>query len=687
MPRPWLLSAIVILLTPVAVSAQVVINEIAAFEQTDHEWIEIYNIGPGPIDLTGWKFWENATNHGLTALQGSLSLSPGGYAIIAQKGDVFLADRTSFTGTVIDSSWGTLKESGEEIGLKDAGGNFVEQFTYLPAPTTALERKNAALADYSAANWQPHVSGGTPGLPNSNSGATTPPPPDPIPEPTPALTEDPIASTESPVTDETVPAASDPLPITHVFGRTVLINEFLTDPASGSDEWVELYNAGSLPAKLDGWKLMEGAGSKRTLTGELAAGAFLIVNPGGSLNDAGDHIVLMDDDNVVVNEISYGDWDDGSPSNNAPAAEENVAVARRQDGRTTGSDASDFAVTATATPRQPNRITAPAAPAPTPQQQSAAPPPPSPAPSPMPTPRPSPRMVPTPTPAPAVTPKPVTSGGTGTTLTFDPTPPTAEEKARRLPNPTPTPPPRPRVKGSQRIATVLEATAAAAETTMTVTGIVIALPAQLGKQIFYLADETGGIQIYQHQSSFPELALGDTVEVSGRTSRSRGEPRIIAANADAIAVLGHGEPAAANQRRITELTATTTGILISLEGEVTDAGGTGLTFDDGSGEITATLWYGASPETAPAIGSHGTISGILLGGEENRRLRPRGPFDLIFQTPVAVADVTTGGTVQTPPTPAADYRYVAATAVAAALGTGGVVWSRRRKRRPTLPSK
>ena len=63
MLRPWLLPAITILLSPVAVSAQIVITEIAAFEKTDHEWVEIYNASGAAFDLNDWKFWENTTNH------------------------------------------------------------------------------------------------------------------------------------------------------------------------------------------------------------------------------------------------------------------------------------------------------------------------------------------------------------------------------------------------------------------------------------------------------------------------------------------------------------------------------------------------------------------------------------------------------------------------------------------------
>ena len=38
--------------------AQIVINEIGAFEKQDSEWIEVLNAGTQSVDLGGWKFYE-----------------------------------------------------------------------------------------------------------------------------------------------------------------------------------------------------------------------------------------------------------------------------------------------------------------------------------------------------------------------------------------------------------------------------------------------------------------------------------------------------------------------------------------------------------------------------------------------------------------------------------------------------
>ncbi len=39
-------------------SSDIVINEIAAYPTSTHEWVEIWNRGLNPVDLKGWKFLE-----------------------------------------------------------------------------------------------------------------------------------------------------------------------------------------------------------------------------------------------------------------------------------------------------------------------------------------------------------------------------------------------------------------------------------------------------------------------------------------------------------------------------------------------------------------------------------------------------------------------------------------------------
>lgn len=146
-------------------NSDIAVNEIAAYEKSGCEWIEVQNIGDAPISLEGWKFWENETNHGLkisSFSQGTdWTIAPGAYAIIAQNDTKLFSDECptySPVGVIFDSSWSTLNEKGESIGLKDADGVLTEEFVYIAAPDHSLERKDTKIQDYTAANWREHES-------------------------------------------------------------------------------------------------------------------------------------------------------------------------------------------------------------------------------------------------------------------------------------------------------------------------------------------------------------------------------------------------------------------------------------------------------------------------------------------------------------------------------------------------
>ncbi len=88
---------------------------------TSREWIEIYNDTSGPIDFTSWKFFEGATNHGITSSQGGASVPSNSYAVIADNPTKFLLDYPSFSGILFDSVFtGGLSNSGEHIALKES---------------------------------------------------------------------------------------------------------------------------------------------------------------------------------------------------------------------------------------------------------------------------------------------------------------------------------------------------------------------------------------------------------------------------------------------------------------------------------------------------------------------------------------------------------------------------------------
>ena len=149
-------------------SYKIIINEIGAYEDSNNEWIEILNVSQNQIDLTGWKFYESSTKHSLKAYQEDLIIESNEYAIIANDGTSFLNKNINFQGTIIDSSWSSLSEDGEEIGLMDSVGNFIELFTYIPNKNFSLERRDPFANIFTAENWQEHLNSNTAGKENSN---------------------------------------------------------------------------------------------------------------------------------------------------------------------------------------------------------------------------------------------------------------------------------------------------------------------------------------------------------------------------------------------------------------------------------------------------------------------------------------------------------------------------------------
>jgi DNA/RNA endonuclease YhcR with UshA esterase domain len=308
----------------------IVINEIAAYPTSTHEWLEIWNKGADAVDMTGWKFWENNTSHGLEASSTDAVVGPGEYAAVCQDSGQFLLDYPGFIGSVFDSSWGSLSESGEEIGLKDSSENFVEQFTYVAAPNYSLERADPFLADYSALNWQENANGHTLGLVNSNY----------LSAPTSSATSTPTTTPES------GPPAS-PL------WMSIKINEFVSNPESGN-EWVELYNLSTSTLDLAGGYVCDSRNTTSTcknLSGQIATSSWLVfdLDTDSYLNNDGDSVILKNSDGLLLDEISYS---------GALIAGKGQSLARLADGA--DADAvSDWAITTQITPALANIITAP----------------------------------------------------------------------------------------------------------------------------------------------------------------------------------------------------------------------------------------------------------------------------------------------------------------------------------------
>ncbi|HET8581154.1 MAG TPA: lamin tail domain-containing protein [Candidatus Paceibacterota bacterium] len=141
---------------PLVVSAQAVISEIMYDpDGTDagHEWVEVFNAGASAVPLTEWHFYENETDHRISAVQGGSVLAPGAYAVIADNPALFLTDHPGFAGQLFDSAF-SLSNSGEPLALHDAQDVTADAITYDAAEGTdgeSLSRTSAAGTAFAAA--------------------------------------------------------------------------------------------------------------------------------------------------------------------------------------------------------------------------------------------------------------------------------------------------------------------------------------------------------------------------------------------------------------------------------------------------------------------------------------------------------------------------------------------------------
>lgn len=123
----------------------------------------------------------------------------------------------------------------------------------------------------------------------------------------------------------------------------LVINELVSDPIDGQNEWIELFNKTQKNIDLTGFSLEDGSKKSNNLEGIIKSqGYFILEKPKGALNNSGDAITLKDNSGNVIDQLSYGDWNDGNTEDNAPQANDPNSLARKSDGYDTNIDKDDF---------------------------------------------------------------------------------------------------------------------------------------------------------------------------------------------------------------------------------------------------------------------------------------------------------------------------------------------------------
>ncbi|MFH0892151.1 MAG: lamin tail domain-containing protein [Candidatus Falkowbacteria bacterium] len=109
----------------------------------------------------------------------------------------------------------------------------------------------------------------------------------------------------------------------------IIINELMTAPEDGEAEWVELFNASDSAIDLSGWTLLDGGERKTELEGIIGSREMLVKEDiAGNLNNSGDSLRLLGPMGSLIDEVVYGNWDDGNTEDNSPAPGANQSLAR-----------------------------------------------------------------------------------------------------------------------------------------------------------------------------------------------------------------------------------------------------------------------------------------------------------------------------------------------------------------------
>ena len=254
-------------------SPAVVINEVCwmgSADSSSDEWLELRNLTDAEIDLTGWK---------LSALDGSPLITLSGKI---SAGAYFLLERTddnSAVGATADQFFsGALDNDGEKLELKNSAGEVVDILDSTGVWLAGDNTSKKTMERTASGNWQNSaLSGGTPRVANSSGSAVV-------------VVEDEVAPTSSSPSssgaDSSANSSSEDNATDSVIekntevkidnDKNILITEIYPNPTRGSEEFIELYNSGTIDTDLSDWVLQ----NKNQVKYIFPVGTSSIIKPG-----------------------------------------------------------------------------------------------------------------------------------------------------------------------------------------------------------------------------------------------------------------------------------------------------------------------------------------------------------------------------------------------------------------------
>lgn len=162
------------------------------------------------------------------------------------------------------------------------------------------------------------------------------------------------------------------------------------------------------------------------------------------------------------------------------------------------------------------------------------------------------------------------------------------------------------------------------------TGVVESLPGMPGANYFFIRDASGGVEIYSNKKLFPNLLLGDTVQILGETGSFKNNIRVKTKFKEAIKIIRSKGLVKPNIKSVSEIDESDYGTLIGLEGEVTKIKSTLLYLDDGTEAEIALPKNAGINKNSLHEGDKIRVFGIVDQTNPAIRIIPRQPSDLII---------------------------------------------------------
>ena len=265
----WLLLAAFLSLSPQRMFAQeprVIISEVAwagSSVSTSDEWLELTNLTDESVDISGWSIAGAATGGAALTLPSGSMIAPHATFLITNYDH---ENQSSALGVAQDLATTALSLSNSALGLVlqdgagasiDSAGSGGAPFAGTSAGTLAdgTVRNAGSMVRISpitdgalkeswvAATESSGFDAGIPdlGTPGSSAGFSS------------SQTSDPVVTTDTTTAVEPQPSQEP------TSGTSLVINELLTNPPSGEDEWVEVFNASNQDVNTTGWTVMEGS--------------------------------------------------------------------------------------------------------------------------------------------------------------------------------------------------------------------------------------------------------------------------------------------------------------------------------------------------------------------------------------------------------------------------------------------